>query len=205
MLYYETITSETLELLKAVQQRPELEALRLVGGTGFALQTGHRRSIDLDFFGELQPDEYELINILNNIGKTEPISLSKNIKIFQVNGIKVDFVNYPFPWLKPPISEDLLRLAAIEDIAAMKLEAVTGRGTRKDFIDVFFLLNYFTLTEIIEFYKAKFNTESEFMMLRSLVYFEDAEKDEFPQMLKEVSWNNIKYLIKNAVKNYKLL
>ncbi|MFA7232362.1 MAG: nucleotidyl transferase AbiEii/AbiGii toxin family protein [Victivallaceae bacterium] len=138
MLHYKTIDTETLELLKRIQNLPVFANLRLVGGTSLALQIGHRKSIDLDLFGKIESDEFSVAGALNNTGQVTVLKKSKNINIYTINGIKVDIVNYPYPWLKDTLVEDNLKLANIEDIAAMKLAAITNRGTKKNFVDLFF-------------------------------------------------------------------
>jgi hypothetical protein len=204
MLYYKTVEPKTLELLKSIQCIPEFNSLRLVGGTALALQIGHRKSIDLDFFGTFRFDEKTLTKKLKTIGNVEPVNLTKHIKVFLINEIKVDFVNYEYKWLDPPVSENSLVIANTNDIAAMKLDAVSGRGTKKVFIDIFYLLKSFTLSEMLCLYKKKFEVESEFMILRSLAYFNDAEKDEMPEMINNISWNTIKEEIRNALRNFEL-
>ena len=202
MLHYETIEPKTLELLKALQNAPELDTMRLVGGTGLALQIGHRKSIDIDLFGKLETDDFELSNILNKIGETVNLKNTKNIKIFNVNGVKVDVVNYPYDWIKPVVITDNLRIAGTEDIATMKLAAITGRGTKKDFIDLYFLLKKYTLAEMLNYYNKKFYDGSEFLVLKSLSYFEDAEKDELPDMLIAVDWETVKQRISENLEDY---
>lgn len=202
MLYFETIDASTYELLKQLQAQPALKKLRLVGGTAFALQTGHRKSIDIDLFGEIDADEFEVLSQVNSISQATTLKKSKNINVFLLNGIKVDIVNYPYPWLLPPVEENELVLASVEDIAAMKLSAITGRGTRKDFIDMFFLLKRFSLDQMLHFYRQKYPEGTEFLVIKSLTYFEDAEQDEFPVMLIQQDWVNIKHQIKSAVNNY---
>jgi predicted nucleotidyltransferase component of viral defense system len=145
MLHYNTINSATLELLRQLQAIPAFSKLRLVGGTSLALQIGHRTSIDLDLFGYLDADEFVVTNALNKIGDVTILKRSENINIYIINGIKVDIVNYPYSWLLDTLVEDNLKLARIEDIAAMKLAAITNRGTKKDFIDLFFLLKQYSL------------------------------------------------------------
>lgn len=100
MLHYKTINTKTLELLKKIQSVDIFKDLRLVGGTSLALQIGHRESIDLDFFGELNFDKFEILSTLNSLGKVEIKQSTKNINIFSIDGIKVDIVNYPYPWLE---------------------------------------------------------------------------------------------------------
>ncbi|HEY6063386.1 MAG TPA: nucleotidyl transferase AbiEii/AbiGii toxin family protein, partial [Chitinophagaceae bacterium] len=102
---------------------PLFSSLRLVGGTAMALQTGHRKSVDLDFFGTQFLEELELTATLSSLGSVTWLNKSNNIKSLLVNGIKVDFVNYSYPWLAGIVKEEDLRLSAIKDIAAMKLAA----------------------------------------------------------------------------------
>ena len=202
MLHFETIDASTYELLKQLQAQPALKKLRLVGGTALALQTGHRKSIAIDLFGEIDADEFEVLSQVNSISQATTLKKSKNINVFLLNGIKVDIVNYPYPWLSPAVERNDLVLAGIEDIAAMKLSAITGRGTRKDFIDMFFLLKRFSLDQMLHFYRQKYPEGTEFLVIKSLTYFEDAEQDEFPIMLIQQDWENIKHQIKSAVNKY---
>jgi hypothetical protein len=199
MLHYNTITAETLELLKKLQAVPAFSKLRLVGGTALALQIGHRNSIDIDLFGKLSIDEIALNETLSNIGKLIQLKKSKNINIYSLNNIKLDIVNYPYQWIGQPIKTDTLLLAGLKDIAAMKLAAITSRGTKKDFIDVFFLLNRFSLPEMLDFYEKKYHDGSVFLVLKSLTYFEDADQDEAPKMYVEYDWEKTKSKIINEI------
>lgn len=203
MLSYSTVEPDTLELLKQLMKKPQLKGMRLVGGTALALQYGHRMSIDLDFFGKLETeDTEELHNIIKDTGEIKVIKKSKNINIFLINGIKVDFVNYSYPWIDKCITENGLRLASPKDIAAMKINAIEGRGTRKDFIDIYFILKHYTLEDVISFYTNKYPEHSIFRALMSLSYFEDAEKQIPPRMFKDVSWEEIKDYIYKEVRKY---
>lgn len=205
MLYYRTINAKTLELLKNIQNIDIFKDLRLVGGTSLALQNGHRESIDLDFFGILDADKIEISEALDKIGELKKRQSTKNINIFMVNGIKVDIVNYPYPWLEDVVKEDNLRLASSKDIAAMKLSAITGRGSKKDFIDLYFLLQKYTLKEMLAFYKKKYHDGSVFMVLKSLAYFEDADEEPMPKMFTKVDWKKAKQRIVLELKNNALL
>lgn len=202
MLHYQTIDTGTLELLKQLMSVELFSNLRLVGGTSLALQLGHRKSDDLDLFGNVDVDVLEINKVLSSVGKVTRIKDSKNIHIYLVNGIKLAIVNYTYPWLSDCLKEDSLRLAGLDDIAAMKLSAVTGRGTRKDFVDIFFLLQQMNLSEMLRLHLSKYNDSSLFMVLKSLVYFEDAERDEMPYMLIPVTWANIKSKIIAAHADY---
>lgn len=199
MLHFETIEPATLDLLKQIQSIPEFAETRLVGGTALALQLGHRKSIDLDFFGICPKETSSYIQLLQPLGNLVVLMENPNIHIFMLNGIKVDFVNFEFPWRQESIIEQGIRIAHLEDIAAMKVTAVIGRGTKKDFIDIATLLNIYTLSEILEFYQSKYPNASVFMALKSLLYFEDAESDAMPVMLSDLTWNEVKLIVADAV------
>ena len=202
MLQYTAVDSAALELLKNLMNEPVFYGLRLAGGTALALQIGHRRSVDLDLFGSMADDIYTITQKLNEMGKVNLLNQTENIHIYLVNGIKVDMVNYPYSWLEDAITTDGIRLAGIKDIAAMKLAAVTGRGTRKDFIDLYFLLQQYTLREMLSFYEQKYPDGSSFLVLKSLTYFDDANQDQYPQMLQQVNWEVIKKTITSAVDEF---
>ena len=192
MLYLETVESSTLELLKKLQRLPVLEQTRLVGGTALALQLGHRKSIDLDFFGTVDCEAEYLRESIAGIASLTILKESPHIHIYIVDGIKVDIVNYKYPWLDDVVLEQGLRLASVSDIAAMKITAIIGRGTKKDFIDIAFLLHHFSLEEILHFYADKYNDSSVFMAMKSLAYFDDAEADPMPDMFVNQSWQQVK-------------
>lgn len=199
MLQYKTIHPGTLQLLKDLQGLPLFQETRLVGGTSLALQLGHRNSVDLDFFGKVEAPSEEIREALS-VGHTlTVVNESKNINIYLVDGIKVDIVNYRYEWIDDPVSGDGFLLAGIKDIAAMKIAAIVGRGTKKDFIDLHFLLRHFSLKEILDLYMQKYPDGSMFVAMKSLSYFEDAEPDPMPVMFESVSWETVKDSIRQAL------
>ena len=203
MLSYQTIEPHTLELLRRLMSEPLFSETRLVGGTSLALQYGHRNSIDLDFFGSLDEDVYTFRDCLDSIGCVNVIKETKTIRIYDLDGIKIDFVDYSrYPWLTAAVVEDGLRLADPKDIAAMKINAIEGRGTRKDFVDVYYLLQHYSLSEILGFYQDKYPEHSMFRALMSLSYFEDAEKQMMPKMFAKESWDDMKAFILKEVENF---
>lgn len=202
MLSYQTVEPHTLELLKGLMSEPLFGSLRLVGGTALALQYGHRSSIDLDFFGNIESDAETIKDILRKYGKLLVIKESKNIKIYQLDGVKVDIVNYSYPWIDTPIIEDGIILASPKDIASMKVNAIEGRGTKKDFIDMYFLLQHYDLREIFTFYQNKYPENSIFRALMSLSYFDDAENQFMPKMFSSISWEDVKNYISVQVELY---
>ena len=195
MLQTQTIQPKLLELLKKIMASSVFEAFNLVGGTSLALQIGHRFSVDIDMFGNSQIDEIEFIQELSNFGSVVILKKSKNIIIFSVDGIKVDFVNYKYPLLDKLTIIDGIRMVSVKDISAMKLNAIAGRGSKKDFIDLYFLLNEFSLEDILSFYEKKYKDGSVFMVQKSLTYFEDADAQQQPKMFKDFNWEICKQKI----------
>lgn len=203
MLSLQTVLPNTLELLKTLMQMPELDNTRLVGGTSLALQYGHRRSVDLDFFGEISVDLDELTEALKD--RVEHVVVgghSRSIKAYFLNGVKVDVVNYDYAWIDSPVIEEGLRLASPKDIAAMKVNAVIGRGTKKDFIDIFFLLQHYSFSDLLKLYLQKYPDGSEYRALLSMAYFGDADQQPMPYMFDSVDWETIKQTIRREVEAY---
>ena len=178
---------------------PMFQGLRLVGGTALALQLGHRKSIDLDLFGTIEADSLEIREALEESHVVSVIKESKNILIYMIDGVKVDLVNYRYSWIDEPVVDSEIILASIKDIAAMKIAAVIGRGTKKDFIDIDILFHSFSLQELLELYMQKYPDGSLFIAMKSLAYFEDAESDPMPFMFEETAWEEVKTRIREAV------
>lgn len=199
MLHLSTVDSTTLELLRKLQNIPLLSDTRLVGGTALALQIGHRKSVDLDFFGTVKAEQDELIRALEQIGSLTVLKNSPHIHIYLLNNIKIDIVDYQYSWIDNVVVKQGIRMASLKDIAAMKITAIIGRGTKKDFIDIAFLLQRFTINDIMDFYTSKYPDGSTFMAMKSLAYFDDAEEDIMPYMLADISWETIKQQILSKI------
>ena len=204
MLQTQTVRSELLELLNNIMKSEIFSDFILVGGTALALQLGHRNSVDIDMFGHQEINAELFIKELQKFGNVEVKSTSKNILICEVNGVKVDFVNHIYPFLFDQLLIENVRMASIKDIAAMKLNAIEGRGSRKDFVDLYFLLKEISLVEMIELYRQKYKNHNDFMMLQSLNYFYDAEKTPLPKMFKSFDWDVCKEFINAEHKKLKL-
>lgn len=202
MLYRETVSPELLELLDELMQIDELSKLRLVRGTSLALQIGHRNSIDIDLFGEMKADKLRLTQVLQKFPSLESLGGSTSINVFRINGVKVDIVNYPYNWIEKPVIVDGYTMASLKDIAAMKVAAITQRGSKKDFIDLFFLLQEFALSEILGFYLEKIIDGNLWMAVRSMTYFEDADKQPMPAMFSNNTWEEMKAQVKISVFDY---
>ena len=195
MLQTQTVVPDLLELLKKIMSEKIFSDFHLVGGTSLSLQIGHRNSIDIDLFGNSEINEDLFIEKLNTFGKVQVVQATKNILITQINDLKVDFVNYKYPLLKEYLFIDTIRMLSTADIAAMKLNAIAGRGSKKDFIDLYFLLDEFSLPQIFDFYDNKFKDRSRFMVEKSMTYFEDADLQLEPKMFKPFDWEICKQKI----------
>jgi hypothetical protein len=195
MLQTQTVVPELLELLKKLMKEELFKQFFLVGGTALSLQIGHRNSIDIDLFGNSEINQILFIDKLKEFGEVVVTQSTKNILITKINGIKVDFVNYKYPILSEPLITDNIRMLTSIDIAAMKLNAIAGRGSKKDFIDLFFLLKKFTLEEMLNFYLTKYSDGSLFMVQKSLAYFDDANEELNPKMFSDFNWETCKQKI----------
>ena len=203
MLSYQTVNPDTLELLKTLMSQHEMQGMRLVGGTALALQFGHRQSIDLDFFGKLQVSQDEILEMISRLGfDIRVLNQTRLILQLVVNRIKVDVIDYSYNWIDDPVIENGITLASPKDIAALKINAIEGRGSKKDFIDIYLLLQHFSLDEILSFYALKYPNHSILMALKSLIYFEDAENQTMPKMFINTPWEAMKKYITKAVNDY---
>ena len=174
----------------------------LAGGTALALQLAHRRSVDFDFFAPDSFDSAVKVRELDHAGKFELSHLDKNTVNGSLDGIRLSFFQYSYRLLQPLMSYKTLAVARKLDIAAMKVQAVAGRGSRKDFIDLYFLLKEYSLEKILDAHSDKFGSRlaNRYHALKSLVYFADAENEPLPRMLLPVSWLEVKRTIQGEVK-----
>lgn len=116
--------------------------------------------------------------------------------------VKVDVVNYNYPWIDEAVMDSGIQLASPKDIAAMKVNAVIGRGTKKDFVDIYFLLQHYSFERLMQFYLEKYSDGSEYRALLSMTYFGDADLQPMPYMFSDVSWEEIKKRILQEVEEY---
>ena len=193
MLHKETIDAITLELLKRLMGDERLQSFVLVGGTSLALQIGHRISVDLDLFTEKEFEADELREYLEQNYRLQTDYLAFATVKGEIEGVQVDCIAHAYPWLKPFVVEEGIRLASLEDICAMKLNAIAGNGTRiKDFVDVAYLSSMFSLEQMLKFYEEKYHANP-LMPLKGIVYFADINKNAPVKMAngKPLDWKSI--------------
>lgn len=194
MLRKETVSDTTLELLKTLMQDDLLKDFFLVGGTALALQIGHRISIDLDLFTTDSFDDNAVLSELENKYNFQLDYQSGNTLKGEIKGVKVDLIAHKYPLVKPLVFISEIRMAAPADIAAMKLNAIVGNGTRlKDFIDIAYLASTLTLSDMINAYEEKYASRNPAMVIKALDYHIDINFKENIEMLKsDYNWKNIK-------------
>jgi predicted nucleotidyltransferase component of viral defense system len=201
MLHLETVEPGTFSLLKKIAALPALSNFRLCGGTSLSLQIGHRISVDLDFFCQSEIDLDQLLDDLNLDFQIDVNYRNPKVLSCMVEKVKVDFVKYHYPWIGNPIESEGVILCSLYDIAAMKLEAIKGRGRKRDFVDLYYLLKNFSLQEMLEFNLKKYRNNDQTLILKSLTYFIDAEEDTDPNTFEKLNWEKVKKQIITEVKS----
>lgn len=195
MLHYNTITQNTLRIVKQLMDDPELQNFILVGGTALALQIGHRISIDIDLFTSKNFDTYSLQEHLKHTYNFETDFLAENTIKGEIQNVKVDCIRHGYPLIDKSLVLDKIRIASLIEIAAMKINAITTNGTRiKDFIDIAYLSEFLSLNQILEAYQKKYKNNV-VMALKSLLYFNDINTNEPIHMVNssnKFEWENIK-------------
>lgn len=183
MLQTATVASGTLGLLGRLQAEPLLCSTRLVGGTALSLQIGHRVSDDLDLFSVAPLDGMAVQKMLVDKYGFIPTIIEENTLIGFIQGVKIDVIYHPFPWLEKAIEEDGFRIATKKDIAAMKMHAIINSGKRpKDFVDIAFLSMHFSYNDIKRLLLRRYPAYDPIMADRAVVYFGDIDETLIPEI-----------------------
>lgn len=194
-MFTKTLLPDTLRAIQLISDLSEIKNAYLAGGTSLALQIGHRISVDLDFFTLGEFNEAELSAKLVSLPEFIQEGTAKWTVWGKIGQTKFSIFYYPYPLIEPTVSFEGIKLASLADIAAMKIHALEDRGTKRDFIDVFFLSRKYSLEEMLDFYQKKYNVlESHlYSIFRSLDYFEEAEQEiQMPKILTPVDWKEVK-------------
>jgi len=188
-----------LERLKGIA---EIRSFYLAGGTGLALQLGHRRSVDLDFFTAQSFDAEALAVRLKQVGSTETTLLGTRTLKVSIDDIETSFFPYPHPLLFPTLEYRGVAVASWVDILCMKVAAVGQRAAKRDYVDVYFgLKKGLALRELMDLVKKKYSDVqySEYHLLRSLMYFDEIESEPMPVLFRSVSWEAICRFLRKQV------
>jgi hypothetical protein len=204
MLQTQTVRPECLALLRELMSLEELSSFRLAGGTALSLHLGHRISIDLDFFTNQLFDVDELVTFLKTHYQDKAVinGVNKYGVFATVNDIKTDFLYRYEKFLNAELVLDDIRLSSLEDIGAMKIRAAASRASKKDYYDLYELLNVFTFAELIEYHRLMFPNYDIAGVLRSLSDFSEVSLDDEPINLKPVTWDSVQEKLSNEIKNY---
>lgn len=203
------------EILNKDQKRifPQLKFLTdkgfyLAGGTALALQLDHRTSLDFDFFIRKQFSSEKLLADLKKVfpEKVEEVSRAKDSLFVRIEGVSISFFWYKYPLISPSIRTKGPPLASLEDIAAMKLIALTGRARKRDYIDIFYLMERLSLAEMFKTAKKKYPPFNPYIIKRALAFFDDImeENGRIEILDKNFSWKKAKEEIFAKVKKYQL-
>lgn len=187
---------------------PELKDFSLVGGTALSLLYGHRKSVDLDLFSNKPFENVKIIDALKNKFREEFVMEEKppRFGIFCfIDEVKIDIIPHPHPLIGAQQNIENMRLFSIEDIIAMKVQAILGRGKKKDFWDIAELLDHFSVADFIRFHKEKYSSQNLLITVpQTITYFADAEESEDPISLKEQTWKGVQEFINRKVSEYLL-
>lgn len=200
----EVLEEGQTEVLAATGARLSERGFHLAGGTALALRFGHRTSIDFDWFtGEHLEDPLRLARELADEGVAlEVRQVAKGTLHASVDGVQVSLLEYRYPLLDQPVPWEQrgISLLSLDDIACMKLSAITQRGSRKDFVDLYVLTTeHRPLSRLLDLYRKKYDVAEVGHVLYSLVYFEEAERERMPRMLRGIKWNEIRISIEDQV------
>jgi hypothetical protein len=187
----EAVTSSMVRTLETLERQGVLTGFYLAGGTALALHLGHRRSVDLDFF---TPERFEDGALLQRLDSFSLTARDRQTLHGEISGTKVSFLAYEYPVLFPQTSFLGVSVADPRDIACMKISAITSRGARRDFIDLYAATRLYGMPELLRLFHQKYArvNYSRLHVLKSLTYFEDAEKDPMPEMLAPIPWTEVK-------------
>lgn len=197
----EVIPDSVAQILGNLREHNVLEQFYLAGGTGLALHLGHRRSRDLDFFTIEEFHEERLLHEVQQLSGFSVRARERQTLHVEIEGAKVSFLGYPYPLLFPCETCLGVPVADPRDISCMKISAIASRGTKRDFIDLWIVANQHGLDQILALFKEKFAQAdySRVHVLKSLAFFDDAEKDPLPEMLVPLSWEEVKAYFRRVV------
>jgi hypothetical protein len=180
-----------------------LQEFNLVGGTALALRIGHRISIDIDLFSTNSFNAPEVANHLKTAyDASQPRTLSNAVFCF-INDIKIDLISHQYPLVADIDVIEGIRMVSLEDIGAMKLNAIYGNGTRlKDFVDMYFLLEKFSLNELLQACHQKYPDINPGMAKQALIHHQDIDfNTPIHYTGTEIKWPAVAERLKKAYQN----
>jgi Nucleotidyl transferase AbiEii toxin, Type IV TA system len=206
MLHFETVEPRTFSILERLMRLKALQPFSLVGGTALSLRYGHRTSIDLALFYHERFDQELIVKALKKEFAQGYSTESKTARwgsFCYLDGVKVDIVYHPHLPISDIEVTNNIRMYSDPDIIAMKLNAILGRGKKKDFWDLYELFHHYSLKDMIRFHETKFPDQNLLITIpQAIIYFDDAEESEDPVSLKGQTWESVKKLIQQKVSDF---
>lgn len=193
-MFTKTLLPDTVRAIQLIAGIPTIKKAYLAGGTALALHLGHRISVDLDFFTQEELEENVLATNLSQLPDFKEEGRAWRTVWGKVGATKFSLFYYKYPLLAPTHFFMGINILDVKDIAAMKIQALGDRGTKRDFVDLFFLAKTYSLDEMLEFYNQKYGDLNDkiYHLVRSFDYFADAEPEVLPKMTVDVSWEEVK-------------
>lgn len=196
----------TYSLLKQLKNKNFIRSFYLTGGTALSLHLGHRESEDLDFFSQKPFQPVSLLTQLEKISQPKGVEIAPGTLNLFLNEVQLQFLYYPYQLLKSTINWQGIKVSSLIDIACTKLQTISARGNKKDFVDLYFLLKKHSLKTLFKKMAEKYRRveHNQTFILKSLVYFIDAEKQPMPRMHVKIAWSEVKKEIIKKVKAFEL-
>jgi hypothetical protein len=195
-VFREILTGPQQSLLELLTRIGEVRTFYLAGGTALALHLGHRRSRVFDFFRNKEFLPQDLLSRLRDAGEPTVLQEAAGTLSVLLGGVPTSFFHYDYPLLRPLVDSPWgVLLADVDDIAAMKISALAGRGSRKDFVDLYvYARDVAPLDQAFVRFREKYRgvTVDPYHLLRSLSFFEDAEAEAMPEVLGDIPWDSVK-------------
>lgn len=202
----EAVSRKTRDDLEILEKAEILKDFYLAGGTGLAFQLKHRLSLDLDFFTRKDIDTKIFIQKLKDLGELSVEKEAENSLVSNFNKTRITFLKYDYPCLFSFNEFQRTKVADSRDISCMKIDAISSRGTKRDFIDLFFICQKVVpIDKLLKLFRRKYKgvDYNIIHIFKSLIYFEDAEKDPMPKMIIPISWNEVKKFFREEIRNIK--
>ena len=205
-MHPKTLPKKTAKLIAILGKQPFLKPFYLSGGTALSLQLGHRESEDLVFFSRHEFESLSLQQKLNKLGSLKDVQLEKNTLNLFFLGVQIQFLHYPYPLVRPLVNWQGINLASVLDIGCTKLQTIVARGSKKDFVDLYQIFKDYPLKKLLLTMKKKYSEVDyhQAHILKSLVYFVEAEKQPMPKLHVKIKWGTVKKAMENEVKKFKI-
>ena len=176
-----------------------------MGGTALALHLNHRQSVDIDLFSNTAFDTNALLEAIQQDFNYQISLTATNTLKGSINSIKVDLIAHRYPYLNSPATVSGIQTLSLPDITAMKVNAIVTSGQRsKDFIDVYYLTDLFSVESMVSFYKTNYSQDNDTFLLKSLIYFDEVDLSDWPVMItdRSLKWSTVKKKLSSLVLEY---